>query len=1105
MKRCKFCHTDNRDSAKFCRECGNLLTPDNPFVGLISKDNIIPSLQDYVQRCKARKSISSLAGKQQSQMFGLDCFITGDTGSGKHYLADLLRDIAFNEGVITKYEIASYDASEIDSLLKNMDSVLASNANGIIHITDAHKLLPSSAMTQVSVIDKLFLRMRQNQNMPIVFISGLPNVMKPFAQHNPDIAKLFEYHFYLEPFDDNSMRDLACLKLTELKIAVSDAANEKMLHRFKYLCRNRDESFANGNDVVGEIQKFIVNMNMRGGSLIEEQDVQGQVFVPKTEKELFEQLDDFVGLENVKKEIHAIVDTLKSERRLKGDNATIRIKDHFIFTGNPGTGKTTIARVFADLLNTLEVLPSGQLVEVTRKDLVSEFLGGTAQKVDQVVSKAIGGVLFIDEAYSLKSDEHDSFGQEAIDTLLPILENRRGEFVCIIAGYTKEMGEFIRTNSGLESRFNKRIDFPDYQPKELLQIFNGMIQNKGLSLSEDAKDKMRKFFDKMYLSRDQGKFGNARDVRNVVEKAIERLNSRRRAMNDDQLSSEGNLLNWEDIVGPENAKEITVDDVLSEMDRFIGMDNVKKAVRDLAEEMAMDQRRMEAGVGKASLKPVNIILTGNPGTGKTSIARIFGKLFHAMGITATDRVIEKSRKDIVSGFVNQSDKMMDKAINEAMGGVLFIDEAYSFAPFDDLGQCTDTEGLKALERLMTRMENDRGKFVVICAGYKDKMQNLYKANDGFKSRFTHEINIEDYSAAELCKIFELFVTDAGYKLQDQDCRDKLLKMFDSMLLSRTDNFGNAREARTAFEKSVRNQSVRLKRIPADLTTREDLMTIKAEDIPFKEPEKVDAQDCLRELDSLIGLSNVKEAMRRLVDTINRERTIAERFGRKPNIPVGHYMFLGNPGTGKTTVARMMGKILYSMGVLPRPDVIEVDKSQLVAGYVGQTESLTREVIRKSMGAVLFIDEAYELADGHFGKDSLDILLKQLEDRRGDFVCIVAGYTKEMTNFINSNSGLQSRFPSRNCFIFEDYNPSELSEIFEMFCNKDSLKVEDDAWLEIKNKIRFMYDNRNDRFGNARDVRNFFDEIKMHMSERTSGMLNPSYEDLLTVKKEDVKW
>ena len=200
---------------------------------------------------------------------------------------------------------------------------------------------------------------------------------------------------------------------------------------------------------------------------------------------------------------------------------------------------------------------------------------------------------------------------------------------------------------------------------------------------------------------------------------------------------------------------------------------------------------------------------------------------------------------------------------------------------------------------------------------------------------------------------------------------------------------------------------------------------------------------------------------------------------------------------------MMGRILHSMGVLPRPDVMEVDKSQLVAGYVGQTESLTREVIRRAMGAVLFIDEAYELADGQFGKDSLDILLKQLEDRRGEFVCIVAGYTKEMTDFINSNSGLRSRFPLRNCFEFEDYNPDELFSIFESFCNKEKMTLSEGAKVVVKNRIQRMYDSRDSHFGNARDIRNLFDEVKMNLSVRTRLMTDVSYDDFTTIKEEDV--
>ena len=199
--------------------------------------------------------------------------------------------------------------------------------------------------------------------------------------------------------------------------------------------------------------------------------------------------------------------------------------DHYIFTGNPGTGKTTVAQMMADIFFALGMLPTNKLVEVTRKDLVMGYLGQTAINVERVVKSAMGGVLFIDEAYALKQSENDSFGQEAIDTLLPMLLTYKNKFICIAAGYTREMRHWLATNSGLTSRFTETIEFPDYQPDELAEIFLMKARKEKYVLDPDAEQAMRQYFKDLFEHRDQN-FGNAREVGNFFNKVKKRLSTR---------------------------------------------------------------------------------------------------------------------------------------------------------------------------------------------------------------------------------------------------------------------------------------------------------------------------------------------------------------------------------------------------------------------------------------------------------------------------------------------------------------------------------------------------------------------------------------------------
>lgn len=267
----------------------------------------------------------------------------------------------------------------------------------------------------------------------------------------------------------------------------------------------------------------------------------------------------------------------------------------------------------------------------------------------------------------------------------------------------------------------------------------------------------------------------------------------------------------------------------------------------------------------------------------------------------------------------------------------------------------------------------------------------------------------------------------------------------------------------------------------------------------------DLDDISDKLSNLVGMQNVKDDIHTLTNFLKIQKM--REAEDLPNISVTlHSVFCGPPGTGKTTVARLMGKIYKQLGVLSKGHVVETDRSGLVAGYIGQTAIKVDKVIESALDGVLFIDEAYTLApetsaSKDFGQEAVDILLKRMEDYKDRLVIIVAGYSEEMSRFINANPGLQSRF--NRYFNFQDYNPDELLVIFSKICEKNHFRLAELSKDVLLKKLTFLYENRDNRFGNGRLVRNIFDKTVEKQANRLSKISKVSKEMLMTITPEDI--
>jgi AAA+ superfamily predicted ATPase len=1036
--------------------------------------------------------------------------------------------------------------------------------------------------------------------------------------HDENTLLLYDYTAMMTFSVDSNLKNLA-LKYTK-----------SFLESFTRVCQNSSSNMTASFYIpktwklkADEVQK---SLEQRSGDIVDREPTIKDQWISlrkrnpsyKTSSSM-ESLLDMIGLGSVKKSFYNLYQKVmmsKYEQKVPLDGFNF----NSLFIGNPGTGKTTVAQLFASFLTEIEFFDfEASILMKTGSELITMGVDGLEAELTNMGANG-GGVVFIDEAYQLNDHE----GRAIKDCILGNSEKMKGKYgklVWILAGYKKQMEDFLKENPGLFSRFPEDFVFEDYSDEELELILKGWFDRGGrdVFLRKTASKKVDKkkstvdkkqppaqikrnptmglngfyggfvpadgvdrwgnnwkwdnlrnsYYDdfdntsgygpnygyplgdinnpivsnstgvqwcydassekwynkishqqnsKTYPGKPVGVdeeeeearrnsqpikpflcsnpkwiriaarrigrgrgiegFGNARAIRTLFQKShtrqIERI---------DKLRLQGyrpNVFMFErnDLLGPKaSLVNLQSSKAWKKLQELEGLKEVKESLSLLLETVISNADREEEEKHLLELV-LNRVFLGNPGTGKTTVAGLYGEILGDLGMLSKGETKFTTVSNYVGSFIGKSEELTKGILEQSKGCVLVIDEAYGlYSSLNSSGGTGKTDPCRegVINTLVEQVQGKPGEDrAVILIGYRNEMEEMFKnTNPGFSRRFQLENAFEfnDYDDEALMRILKKTVENHDLQITIETAAFAVKQLARARAKP---HFGNAgavnnllSDAKLKMQKRIKEAKTKgLNKINTDLLEKDDFKAKDYQEEPLK------PKDLLKEL---VGCSEIRKKLELLCKKVDYNKAKGKDI---KSVTPYNYLFVGNPGTGKTTVARLMGKMFHSLGLIPDSECVEVTPSSFLTGYVGQAANKTKEFFKTCKGKVLFIDEAYQLNPkngGSFMKEVLDEIVGLItsEDYKNQIILILAGYDKDIQDMLATNQGLQSRFSETYHF-----NDLTVQEIVEMIPKK--LEKEDE-----KNWNSEAYKNLNDiadklkklpNFSNGRDIETFIKKV-----------------------------